>query len=181
MQYVSTRGKSPAVGLGSALAAGLAPDGGLYMPAGRPATGPAEFADLESLPQIALRMLQPYFDDDPLADSLADICAEALDLPLPLRPTGNEHTWLLELFHGPTAAFKDFAARFLAAAMRRLPDAAATRRTVLVATSGDTGAAVAAAFHQRPGFDVVILYPRSEEHTSELQSRGHLVCRLLLE
>lgn len=159
MKYVSTRGKSPAVGLGSALAAGLAPDGGLYMPAGRPATGPAEFADLESLPQIARRMLQPYFDGDPLADSLADICAEALDLPLPLRSSGDEHTWLLELFHGPTAAFKDFAARFLAAAMRRLPDAAATRRTVLVATSGDTGAAVAAAFHQRPGFDVVILYP----------------------
>lgn len=159
MKYISTRGKSPAVGLGSALAAGLAPDGGLYMPAGRPVTAPPEFADLESLPQIARRMLQSYFDDDPLADSLADICDEALDLPLPLRPTDDEHTWLLELFHGPTAAFKDFAARFLAAAMLRLPDAAATRRTVLVATSGDTGAAVAAAFHQSSGFDVVILYP----------------------
>jgi threonine synthase len=86
------------------------------------------------------------------------LCEEAFDFPAPLRPI-DARTQLLELFHGPTAAFKDFAARFLAASLARLraPDAPTT--TVLVATSGDTGAAVAAAFHRRPGFRVVVLYP----------------------
>ncbi|MDZ7713648.1 MAG: threonine synthase [Rhodovibrio sp.] len=104
-----------------------------------------------------------------MQDELPPICGEALDLPLPitrLTPPEGAHgeaerapTWLLELFHGPTAAFKDFAARFLAACLSRLRADDDGIRTVLVATSGDTGGAVAAAFHRRPGFRVVVLYP----------------------
>ncbi|WP_395681813.1 threonine synthase [Dokdonella sp.] len=158
MKYVSTRGNAPAIGLGAALVAGLAPDGGLYVPASLPVFNVADFDGCDTLPTIAARLLRPFFAGDALADELDAICAEALDLPAPLRAIAPA-TWLLELFHGPTAAFKDFAARFLAACLARLRDAGDPVRTVLVATSGDTGAAVAAAFHNRPGFRVVILYP----------------------
>lgn len=158
MNYVSTRGQVPAIGLGPALAAGLAPDGGLYVPQTLPAFVPRDFDGCETLSAITRRLLEPFFDGDPLAAELAAICDEALDIPVPLRPL-DEVTSLLELFHGPTAAFKDFAARFLAACLARLRAPDEPTRTVLVATSGDTGAAVAAAFHRRPGFRVVVLYP----------------------
>lgn len=158
MKYVSTRGHAPAIGLGAALVAGLAPDGGLYVPASLPAFVTADFDGCDTLPAVAARLLRPFFEGDTLASELDAICADALDLPSPLRAIAPG-TWLLELFHGPTAAFKDFAARFLAACLARLRQADEAARTVLVATSGDTGAAVAAAFHRRPGFRVVILYP----------------------
>ena len=158
MKYVSTRGNAPAIGLGAALVAGLAPDGGLYVPASLPVFDVADFDGCDTLPTIAAHLLRPFFAGDALADELDAICAEALDLPAPLRAIAPA-TWLLELFHGPTAAFKDFAARFLAACLARLREVDDPVRTVLVATSGDTGAAVAAAFHNRSGFRVVILYP----------------------
>lgn len=158
MNYTSTRGHVPAIGLGAALVAGLAPDGGLYVPESLPAFVSTDFDGCDTLPSVAARLLRPFFAGDALADELDAICREALDLPSPLRAIDAD-TWLLELFHGPTAAFKDFAARFLAACLARLRQAHDGVRTVLVATSGDTGAAVAAAFHRRPGFRVVILYP----------------------
>lgn len=158
MNYQSTRGGSPALGLGAALAAGLAPDGGLYVPQALPRFAIDDFDGCDELPTVAARLLQPFFADDPLADELGAICRETLSLPATLRRL-DEHTQSLELFHGPTAAFKDFGARFLAGCLARLQPAAATPLTVLVATSGDTGAAVAAAFHRRAGFRVVILYP----------------------
>ena len=99
-----------------------------------------------------------FFAGSSLAPALGEICAESLDLPAPIV-TLDANTHLLELFHGPTAAFKDFAARFLAACLARLRTRDDPLRTVLVATSGDTGGAVAAAFLRRPGFQVVILYP----------------------
>src|SRR5690606_20953355 len=104
-------------------------------------------------------VLAPYFAASSLRGSLARICAGAFSFDAPLRPLAGKGDYLLELFHGPTAAFKDYAARFLAGALAALrgPDDPAT--TILVATSGDTGAAVAAAFHRSPGFRVVILYP----------------------
>jgi len=158
MKYVGTRGRAPAIGLGEALVAGLAADGGLYVPEALPAFVAADFEGCDTLPTVAARLLRPFFAGDALAHDLDAICHEALDLPLPLRPIAPG-SWLLELFHGPTAAFKDFAARFLAACLARLRGADEPVRTVLVATSGDTGAAVAAAFHRRAGFRVVILYP----------------------
>jgi threonine synthase len=90
---------------------------------------------------------------------LPGICAEALSFATPLRALPAMDARLLELFHGPTAAFKDIGARFLAASLRPIPRTDDRRLTILVATSGDTGAAVAAAFHRQSGVRVVILYP----------------------
>ena len=159
MKYYSTRNEAIAVDLSSALIAGLAADGGLYVPKNLPAFTAQDFAADESLAVIATRLLQPFFAGDALADELAAICTQAFDFPAPLKTLPIEQTWLLELFHGPTAAFKDFGARFLAACMQRLHKTNQAPLTILVATSGDTGAAVAAAFHGLPGLRVVVLYP----------------------
>jgi threonine synthase len=159
MNYLSTAGKAPATDLAGALRAGLAPDGGLYVPAKLPPVSADAMADCADLPETATRLLAPFFAGSELERELAAICREALDLPLPMVEFEAGQSWILELFHGPTAAFKDFAARFLAASMARLRRPNDPVQTVLVATSGDTGGAVAAAFHCRPGFRVVILYP----------------------
>ncbi|MBA2079809.1 threonine synthase [Rhodanobacter sp. PCA2] len=159
LRYLSTRGRAPAATLGEAIAAGLAPDGGLYVPERLPTLAPADFAPHGTLADTAATLLAPFFAGDPLAAELPAICAEALDFPVPLRALPYLDAQVLELFHGPTAAFKDVGARFLAASLRRLPRADARTLTILVATSGDTGAAVGAAFHRQPGVRVVILYP----------------------
>src|SRR5690606_34045960 len=139
-----------------AMLAGLAPDGGLYVPESFPQFGADCFEGAAGLADTAAGLLAPFFAGDPLAAELDAICREALDFPTPLVAAGDFQ--VLELFHGPTAAFKDVGARFLAACLARL--GGARERTVLVATSGDTGGAVAAAFAGRPGFRVVLLYPR---------------------
>jgi threonine synthase len=177
MRYFSTRDlrQEWPVTLDAALSAGLAADGGLYVPERLPKVSLADLlgaigsdgrdvhvAPTPGLPLVAERLLAPFFAGSSLAPQLGAICREALDLPLPmvpLPPSAEGQSYLLELFHGPTAAFKDFAARFLAACLARLRTRDDPLRTVLVATSGDTGGAVAAAFHRRPGFRVVILYP----------------------
>ncbi len=158
MTFPSTRGGPAAKNLSEALLAGLAPDGGLYVPATLPRFSPDDFDGLDTLPAITHRLLAPLFEGDALAADLAAICDEALDIPAPLVALTPPSTWLLELFHGPTAAFKDFGARFLAACMRRV-HTGTKPLTIVVATSGDTGAAVGAAFHRVPGLRVVILYP----------------------
>jgi threonine synthase len=159
MMFVSTRGKSPPVSLSEAIAAGLAPDGGLFVPAALPMVDLDAFDGTTSLAEIAATLLTPFFETDELLDALDVICREAFTFDAPLRPLGTPDDFVLELFHGPTAAFKDFGARFLAACMRRLPRSDSKPLTIVVATSGDTGAAVAAAFHRVAGFRVVILYP----------------------
>jgi threonine synthase len=159
MRFVSTRGAAPAIGLSAAIAAGLSADGGLYVPASLPRFAARDFHGCDDLRDIAARLLAPFFADDALAAELPAICAEAFTFSAPLRALATPQDFVLELFHGPTAAFKDFGARFLAACLRRIPRATSQPLTILVATSGDTGAAVAAAFHGVPGFRVVILYP----------------------
>lgn len=159
MKFISTRGKSPAAGLTDAVAAGLAPDGGLYVPESLAQMSVHDFNGCESLPDIAAKLLSPFFANDALDTELPAICAEAFSFPAALRPLHTPGDFMLELFHGPTAAFKDYGARFLAACLRRIPRESSQPLTILVATSGDTGAAVAAAFHDMPGFRVVILYP----------------------
>src|SRR5690348_4584474 len=160
LRYLSTRGRSPAVTIRGAIAAGLAPDGGLYVPGTLPRLDASAFDPDGSLADTAATLLAPFFSGDPLATELPAICREALDFETPLRPLPQRDTFVLELFHGPTAAFKDVGARFLAACLRRLPRQDARRPlTILVATSGDTGAAVGAAFHGQPNIEVVILYP----------------------
>ena len=161
MRYVSTRDPATAATLSEALIRGIAADGGLFVPDRFPVIGAADFDGATTLAEIAVRLLRPFFDGDGLSAALPAIVAEAFDFPVPLTPLkGNDDVAVLELVHGPTAAFKDFGARFLAACLGRLPHASARPVTILVATSGDTGAAVAAAFHGRPGIEVVVLYPQ---------------------
>ncbi|SEO40521.1 threonine synthase [Luteibacter sp. UNC138MFCol5.1] len=182
MRYVSTRGVAAPVGLSAAIAAGLAPDGGLYVPEAMPRVSPP--ADAGYLAGTALHMLEPFFAGDPLADELPAICAEAFAHPAPRRELRIDGAHVLELFHGPTAAFKDFGARFLAACLVRLRRAADGPLTILVATSGDTGAAVGAAFHGLPGFRVAILYPDnrvSPRQAHQLGSFGGNVRALRVE
>lgn len=160
LRYVSTRGAAAPVSLSAAIAAGLAPDGGLFVPERLPRLAPETFAHGGSLADTAATLLSPFFAGDALAPDLPAICTEALTFPTPMRALAvDPDSSVLELFHGPTAAFKDVGARFLAACLRRLPRADARPLTILVATSGDTGAAVGAAFHRQPGVDVWILYP----------------------
>lgn len=159
MRFISTRGGGAPQTLSNALALGLAEDGGLFVPETFPTLAALPQAGL-SLAETASALIAPFFVGDALAAELPAICAEALDFPVPVLPTKDPRTEVLELFHGPTAAFKDVGARFLAACFARLPrESSAQPLTILVATSGDTGGAVAAAFHRRPGFRVVVLYP----------------------
>ena len=165
MRYLSTRGGEE-VGLLDALMRGLADDGGLYVPDELPRFAPADFRG-ETLAEIAAELVAPFVAGSPLEGEAGAICRDALDFLVPLVPVLEPHGELsvLELFHGPTAAFKDVGARFLAAAMERaLPLFPADDRplTILVATSGDTGGAVAAAFHKRRGIRVAVLFPRGQ-------------------
>ncbi|MDE3141553.1 MAG: threonine synthase [Pseudomonadota bacterium] len=159
MRFVSTRGGAPDADLAQALATALAPDGGLYLPATLPRIDLATLAAVSTPAAVCAALLRPFFADSALAAELPALCDSAFAQPLPLRRLHGEADFVLELFHGPTAAFKDIGARFLAAALQRLRTPAAQPLAILVATSGDTGAAVAAAFHRRAGFRVVILYP----------------------
>lgn len=162
MRYLSTRGGEQ-TDLIDAVIRGLAGDGGLFVPEELPRFEPKHFRG-ESLAQIATELLAPFFAGSGLESELGDICRDAFDFPLPLRPlvvAGGELS-VLELFHGPTAAFKDVGARFLAAVMERALRRTQDTRplTILVATSGDTGGAVAAAFHKRANIRVGVLYPK---------------------
>lgn len=166
MNVVSTRGSGP-IALADAIAKGQAPDGGLYLPETVPAqTGPWG----DNLAERATHAMAPFFAGDRLATALPDIVADSLSFDAPTRWI-EEHTGLLELFWGPTAAFKDFGARFLASCLGKL-FGAGDRHTVLVATSGDTGAAVAAAFHRKPGVRVVVLYPDNRVSARQAHQLG---------
>ncbi|MEW6319748.1 MAG: threonine synthase [Acidobacteriota bacterium] len=159
MSFVSTRGASPPASLGDAVAAGLAPDGGLYVPAslaplGADACVALRGADFHA---VAAACAPALFGPDIPPSSLAALLADALDFPMPLVEV-EPGVWALELFHGPTHAFKDVGARTMARLLARF-HAGGTPFTVLVATSGDTGGAVAQAFHGLPGTRVVVLYP----------------------
>jgi threonine synthase len=164
MRYLSTRAGRE-IDIVGAIMQGLAPDGGLFVPETLPRLEPERFTG-ETLAEIAAELLEPFFAGSPLAGALREVCGDALNFPVPLRSLRGEPEPLavLELFHGPTAAFKDVGARFLAAVMERaLPLTEDTRPlTILVATSGDTGGAVAAAFHGRRGIRVGVLYPRGQ-------------------
>jgi len=161
MRFASTRNSTPAVGFAEALLQGLAPDGGLYVPQAWPRVEVASLESFTDLADLANRLLAPFTAQEEIGAELAQITREAFSFPAPVVPIRQD--WplgVLELFHGPTAAFKDFGARFLAASMSRLRSRASRPLTILVATSGDTGGAVAAAFHGRPGIEVAVLFPK---------------------
>ena len=160
MNYVSTRGDAPPVGFSQAVRAGAAPDGGLYLPEAAARPPAAAFAPERALPNFAARMLARFVEDDPLADALGALCAEAFSFETPIVAPDADRPTLhaLELFHGPTGAFKDFGARFLMACFDRL-GAADAPLTVLAATSGDTGGAVGCAAEGREAVRAMILFP----------------------
>ncbi len=159
MLFASTRNPLHRVGFSTALTQGLADDGGLYVPTDWPQLTP--IADADDLATLALEVLRPLVAGDALAADLAGITREAFNFPAPLLSFGDDgRAQVLELFHGPTAAFKDFGARFLAATLAQVRRGATRPLKILVATSGDTGGAVAAAFHRRSGIEVAVLYPK---------------------
>ena len=175
MRYVSTRGQAPVLGFEDVLLAGLARDGGLYVPETWPRFSPAEWRALRGLPypELALRVMLPYVEGALDAASFAPLVRAAYAsfdhaAVTPLKQL-DERTWLLELFHGPTLAFKDVALQLLG----RLFDHVLTRRservTIVGATSGDTGSAAIEACRDRAAIDIVILHPRGR--TSEIQRR----------
>jgi threonine synthase len=158
VKFVSTRGDGP-VSLDEALVKGIANDGGLFLPASVPAFDESDFENASDIADVARVLLAPFFAESGLRDDLESILAETFSFAIPVRGLPNGKSSILELFHGPTAAFKDIGAGFLAACLTRLAGDEASPLTILVATSGDTGGAVAAAFDERPGMRVVILYP----------------------
>jgi threonine synthase len=160
MQYFSTRGAGP-VTLDDALRLGIASDGGLFLPEKLAQFDTEDFAQAESITEVAHVLLRPFFVGSRLARDLNAILAETFSFPIPVTPLPFEgrDVSLLELYHGPTVAFKDVGAGFLAACLSRLEADVADPLTILVATSGDTGGAVAAAFDERPGMRVVVLFP----------------------
>ena len=162
VKFFSTRGKAAPIGFSEAVQAGLAPDGGLFVPESLPRFSQKTLSEWSALswPALSARMLAPFLEGDPLAESLGEVAEAALSFPATLEFLDKKSA-VLELFHGPTAAFKDVGARFLAEWTSRLGVYTSKNPgTVLVATSGDTGGAVAAAFHGRPGFRVFILFPK---------------------
>ncbi|MGI9265399.1 MAG: threonine synthase [Gammaproteobacteria bacterium] len=162
MRYTSTRESKnhTSVGFESAIAQGLARDGGLYVPEVLPDFDCVESGTKVEPADVAYRLLKPFVRDSRIADHLEEICRTSFNFPLVQTGLDTGHQLsVLELFHGPTAAFKDIGAGFLAGCLAHC-QGKALRTTILVATSGDTGAAVAAAFHGRKDIDVVILYPR---------------------
>jgi threonine synthase len=162
MYFISTRNPTHRVNLSDAIAQGIAPDGGLYIPETFPAFKLADFEGANTVPEVAERLIAPFAEGDALAQEIPFIVRDAFNFPAPLvelKGTPGPAS-VLELFHGPTSAFKDFGARFLAASLERIRRSASRKLTILVATSGDTGGAVAAAFHRRPLLEVGVLYPK---------------------
>jgi threonine synthase len=157
MYFISTRDKNSRKTLSEAIQLGLSENGGLFVPENFPEINLAEFTADLSYPQFAQKLLQPFFDGDPLAKHLAQFCKDAFNFPLPLTQI-NDNTFMLELFHGPTLSFKDFGARFLANCLNDI--SAKHKSTIMVATSGDTGSAVASAFHNKTNINVIVLYPK---------------------
>ncbi len=165
MKFYSTRNKNLEESLSYAILNGLAPDGGLFMP--------EKFLSLDlsqcsTFAEIAFEASSKFIDGDINDKELRNICNEAFNFPVPIVEVGK-NTFVMELFHGPTMAFKDFGARFMARMVSALKEDPTQRTTVIVATSGDTGGAVASGFHGVRGIDVVLLYPKGK--VSPLQEK----------
>ena len=172
--FISTRG-GPEVDLAEAVFRGLAPDGGLFVPTTLPQIPAWPLRDCEGVSlgrdrsfTDTARIVAPSFFPGVEANVLRDVVEGALSFPVPLVEV-EPGRFVLELFHGPTHAFKDVGARFMAHLLPSLLGSTASPRTVVVATSGDTGGAVASAFHNVPGHRVVALFPK--EGVSDRQRR----------
>lgn len=160
MQLYSTNNKSNIVSLKEAVFKGLPEDNGLYMPVEIPALSKDFIQNLErySFQEIAFEVAKTFFNNAIPENDLQEIIEKSITFPAPLVTLDEQHH-VLELFHGPSLAFKDFGARFMAQLMSYFNRGEDQELTILVATSGDTGGAVAAGFYKTPGIQVVILYP----------------------
>ncbi len=172
MRYVSTRGQAPALGFDDALLAGVAEDGGLYVPATWPALDLAALAPLDYA-ALAARVIEPFAAGAIEPAELATLVADAYagfghQAVAPLVQLDHD-LWLMELFHGPTLAFKDLALQVLGRLFDRVLARRGRRVTIVGATSGDTGSAAIAACRDRATMDVVILYPKGR--VSDVQRR----------
>ena len=171
MHYFSTNRKSPHVSFRDAVLNGQPDDKGLYFPSEIPKLEDKFLADLKdrSNEEIAFDVIRPYVNGEIPDEILFDICRETVNFDFPLVPL-NGHISTLELFHGPTLAFKDVGTRFMSRFLRYFSRDTSEKTIVLVATSGDTGGAVAAGFHGVEGIEVVILYPKGKvSKVQELQ------------
>ncbi|THD82208.1 threonine synthase [Aliigemmobacter aestuarii] len=175
MRYISTRGQAPALTFGEAMMTGLARDGGLYVPETVPQMSKAEIAALAGLSyeDIAYRVMRPYIGDTFTDDEFRGLIAKAYAgfghaARAPLVQLGPNH-FLLELFHGPTLAFKDFAMQLIGQLMQAALAKTGERITIVGATSGDTGSAAIEAFKGLSNVDVFILFPHGR--VSEVQRR----------
>ena len=175
MKYLSTRGEAPPADFAAALLAGLAPDGGLYMPESWPHLSQADLRALRGLPyaELAARIIAPFTGDTIPFATLQAMCRGAYagfrhpaTIPLVQLDT---HLWSLELFHGPTLAFKDLAMQLLGRLFDHVLHARGQRITIVGATSGDTGSAAIEACRGRDAIDIAILHPAGR--TSEVQRR----------
>src|SRR5688572_17066283 len=174
MKWISTRGQSPPVSFIDALFAGTAPDGGLYMPERFAPLPPGTLDRLRdaSLVDIGTIVGAHLLKGEITEEALRPLVADALDFPVPLVAV-TPRVSVLELFHGPTLAFKDVGARMQARLLHHFTDGSPL--TILVATSGDTGSAVAQAFHRVPDTRVVVLYPEgkvSDVQEAQMASLG---------
>ena len=170
MQYFSTNRKSPCASFREAALKGQPDDRGLYFPETIPKVS-AEFIEglrNRSNTEIAFEVLRPYAEESIPDEKLYEICAETVNFAFPLVEISDRIS-SLELFHGPTLAFKDVGARFMSRCLKYFSQEVSEKTIVVVATSGDTGGAVAAGFHDVDGVEVVILYPRGK--VSDVQER----------
>ncbi|MFD2234576.1 threonine synthase [Phaeospirillum tilakii] len=175
MDYVSTRGLAPGFGFDDVLLAGLAGDGGLYLPREWPHFSPAEIRAMRGLsyPELAARVMRPFMEGSAVEAELPRLCLESYQgfahpAVAPLKQLDADR-WVMELFHGPTLAFKDYALQLVG----RLFDAVLARRgarvTIVGATSGDTGSAAIESCRDRAAVDILILHPQGR--VSEVQRR----------
>jgi len=175
MRYISTRGRAPELTFEDAMLTGLARDGGLYLPAEIPQIGHADIAALAGLSyeEVAFRIMRPFIGDSFSDAEFGDIIARAYAgfghaARAPLKQLQDNH-FLLELFHGPTLAFKDFAMQLIGQLFQSALARRGDRVTIVGATSGDTGSAAMEAFRGLDNVDVFILYPHGR--VSEVQRR----------
>lgn len=160
MQFYSLNKRSPNVNFKDATINGQAPDKGLYFPEFIPQVSNELIANIENISNedIAFEVIKPYVGDAISETDLFNIVKETVNFSIPLVKV-TEDIFSLELYHGPTLAFKDIGARFMSRCLGHFVKGSDKKVTVLVATSGDTGGAVANGFYNVPGVDVVILYP----------------------
>ncbi|MBN1780383.1 threonine synthase [bacterium] len=163
LTFYSTNRSAPCVSLAEALLQGQAPDRGLYLPSEIPRVSPEELAGLRDAPysEIARFVISQYTPDTVIDSVLDELCTDAYDFDVPLEPVGDRR-FVMRLDRGPTASFKDFAARMMARMFGVLRRNADSPLVILTATSGDTGSAIAHAFYGIPNIQVMVLFPPKE-------------------